>query len=254
MAIEVENLAVERGAARILDGYSFAVTVGDTLAVLGANGVGKTTLLVALIGLLRPAAGSVRAAGRIGFVPQLFDVAFDYSVMDIVLMGRSRQVGLFGSPRARDYEVARKFLALLGIEELEERAFNELSGGQRQLVMIAQALSSECEVLVLDEPCAALYYRNQNIVLEVIRTLGKDFGITTIFTTHAPQHALEVASHVLLMRDRTTYWHGRVADELTPEHLTALYGVPMTKANFADGPGFTFSPRFSVPAEEPPSP
>lgn len=252
VAIDVQNLAVDRGEVRVLDGYSFTVAARDTLAILGANGVGKTTLLLALLGLLQPTAGRVRAAGRIGFVPQLFDVAFDYTAMDVVLMGRSRQIGLFGSPRARDYDVARKYLRRLGIAALEERAFNELSGGQRQLVMIAQALSSECEILVLDEPCAALDYRNQNIVLDVIRALGADFGMTTIFTTHAPQHALAVASHVLLMRDRTTYWHGRVADELTPEHLTALYGVPIAKAHFADGSDFTFSPRFTPAAQEPP--
>ena len=114
--------------------------------------------------------------GRIGYVPQLFHSTFAFSVLDIVLMGRARHIGLFGAPRAKDYEIAQKYLDLMKVGHLRDRPFNELSGGQRQLVMIAQALSSECEILILDEPCSALDYKNQSIVIDTLRELNSDDG------------------------------------------------------------------------------
>ena len=142
--IEVADLSVTLADKPILDNYSLAVGQGDVLAILGANGVGKTTLLNCMVGLRQPNSGRAICRGQIGYVPQLFQSTFAFSVLDIALMGRARHIGLFGTPRAKDYEVARKYLALMNVDHLAERAFNALSGGQRQLVMIAQALSSEC--------------------------------------------------------------------------------------------------------------
>jgi len=242
--IEVSGLSVRRGQATILESYTFSLTRGGVLAILGANGVGKTTLLHTIIGILKPEVGIVSLDGRVGFVAQLFDIAFDYKVIDVALMGRARHIGLFGSPSTRDFDAVHRFLDLLGIRELEERSFNSLSGGQRQLVMIAQALSSECELLVLDEPCGALDYKNQAIVIAMLQALSRDHGISVIFTTHAPQHALEIASHVLLMRDRSTYHFGTMQKHLTAENLSALYGVPIASATFSDTGGQTLAPRF----------
>ena len=138
----------------------------------------------------------------------------------MVLMGRARHIGLFGSPSAEDYRIARKYLAMMKVADLEHRAFNELSGGQRQLVMIAQALSSECEIMILDEPCSSLDYRNQSIVIEMLRTLNAEMGLTIVFTTHAPQHGLEIATDVLLMKDLRhlpSRPHARRADRREPE-------------------------------------
>jgi len=241
--IEVESLNVTLSDKPILEGYSLSVEKGGVLAILGANGVGKTTLLNAIIGLRKPASGRVALAGHIGFVPQLFHAAFAYTVADIVLMGRARHIGLFGSPSAEDYRVARKYMGVMGVGALEHRPFNELSGGQRQLVMIAQALSSECEIMILDEPCSSLDYRNQSIVIETLRALNRDMGLTIVFTTHAPQHGLEIATDVLLMMDRRSYRHGSVEDVLTAESLTELYGVPIDRADFADTGRYTFAPR-----------
>jgi len=246
--IEVSGLCVARGGRMVIDGCSFAVARGRIMAILGAHGVGKTTLLGALVGILRPAAGRIRVGGRIGFVPQLFDVPFDYAVTDIVLMGRVKFFGLFGAPSTADYEAVRRALVRLGVADLAERAFNTLSGGQRQLVIIAQALASDCDVLVLDEPCAALDYRNQSIVVDVMRTLSATLGITIVFSSHMPQHAVDVASDVLLMHDRAACRFGTTADVLSAESLSALYGIPIGRALFADGSGHTFSPLFRVAA------
>jgi iron complex transport system ATP-binding protein len=242
--IEARQIAVALGGRPVLDGYSLVAERGDVLAILGANGIGKTTLLNCLAGLRQPDRGTVQRRGRIGFVPQLFQATFAFSVLDIVLMGRARHLGLFAAPRRADYTIAERALAVLQVGDLRDRPFNALSGGQRQLVMIAQALASECEILVLDEPCSALDYKNQGIVIATLRKLNREMGLTIVFSTHVPQHGLEAASHVLLMNDATRYCHGTVADTLTAENLSGLYGVPIARADFAAGGRFTFAPSF----------
>ena len=242
--IEVSDLAVRRGATEIIEGCSFSAARGSILAVLGANGIGKTTLLETLIGVIKPSAGRLRLGGRVGFVPQLFDVAFSYSVLDIALMGRARQIGLFGAPRQNDYDVVRKFMGLLSISHLENRTFNRLSGGQRQLVLIAQALSSECDIMIMDEPCAALDYKNQDVVINVMRSLSEDRDITIVFSTHTPQHAVEIATDVLLMNAKSSFRSGRTADVLNEENLSRLYGMPIGRAQFSQQGKYTFAPLF----------
>ena len=242
--IEVADLSVALSDKPILEKYSLSVGQGDVLAILGANGVGKTTLLNCIVGLRKPSAGTAVSRGRIGYVPQLFHSTFAFSVLDIVLMGRARQIGLFGSPRRIDYEIAQRYLDQMKVGHLRDRPFNELSGGQRQLVMIAQALSSECEILILDEPCSALDYKNQSIVIDTLRALNRGMGLTIVFSTHAPQHGLEVATHVLLMRDLRRYEYGKVDKVLTARNLSTLYDVAIAKASFAEGDRFTFAPYF----------
>jgi iron complex transport system ATP-binding protein len=242
--IEIRDLGVALGGRTILDGYSLEVGKGEVLAMLGANGVGKTTLLNCMVGLRQPDSGSVTRTGRIGYVPQLFQATFAFSVLDIVLMGRARHLGLFAAPRKADYDVAERYLELMNVAHLRDRPFNALSGGQRQLVMIAQALASECEIMILDEPCSALDYKNQAIVIATLRRLNRDMGLTIVFSTHAPQHGLEVATHVLLMNDRHRYRHGRVAEVLTADNLTNLYDVAIARAEFGMGGRFTFAPTY----------
>jgi iron complex transport system ATP-binding protein len=244
--IEVRDVSVSLGGKSILESYSLKVAKGDVLAILGANGIGKTTLLNCVAGLRKPDAGSITKAGLIGYVPQLFQATFAFSVLDIVLMGRARHLGLFGAPKRADYEIAERYLALMQVDHLKDRPFNALSGGQRQLVMIAQALASECAIMVLDEPCSALDYKNQAIVIATLRRLNREMGLTIVFTTHAPQHGLEVASHVLLMNDLRRYRYGPVAEVLTAENLSSLYDVPIARAEFSAGGRFTFAPTYAA--------
>ena len=242
--IEAHDLTVERGGRTILEGYNLRLEKGRTLAILGANGVGKTTLISVLTGLIQPRSGRLVVHGQVGFVPQLFEVSFAYSALDIALMGRARHLGLFGAPGRRDYEIVRHFLAMLGIEALEAQAFNALSGGQRQLVMIAQALASECDLLVLDEPCAALDYKNQDKVLELLHRLQVERGMTIVFSTHMPQHAVEIATDVLLMTSGSRYVCGPTGEALDAGNLSELYDLPIARADFSGTKKHTYAPLF----------
>lgn len=242
--IDASDLTVERGGATILSNYNLSLERGRILAVLGANGVGKTTLINTLIGVIKPKSGRLSVAGQVGFVPQLFEVPFAYSALDIALMGRARHLGLFSAPGKKDYEIVRRYFHMLGIDRLEPQAFNSLSGGQRQLVMIAQALASECELLVLDEPCAALDYKNQDKVLGLLAHLREAHGMTIVFSTHMPQHAVEIASDVLLMTSGSQYVCGPTEEALSAENLTDLYDLPIARADFDGLAKHTYAPVF----------
>ena len=218
-----------RPSAWVLRGCSGAVQPGRVLAVLGPNGRGKSTLLKLLLGLLRPQEGRVAVGGRAAFVPQLFDVAFGYSVLDMVLMGRARHVGLFAQPSARDEAAALSALDRFGIADLAGRAFHDLSGGQRQMVVLARALVAEASVLLLDEPTSALDLRNQSLVLRWMAHLAREDGLGVVFTTHHPHHALAAADDALLMLGPERFASGPAGAVLTEANLHALYGVPLRR-------------------------
>ncbi|MDU7469977.1 MAG: ABC transporter ATP-binding protein, partial [Serratia marcescens] len=136
------------GGAPLFQHLDIQLRRGEVLAILGPNGRGKSTLLQLLLGSLTPQSGEIERHGEMGFVPQHFAPPFAYRVLDIVLMGRARHVGLFRSPSAEDHRLAREALQSLDLQHLAEREFGSLSGGQRQLVMIARALAMRCEVLI----------------------------------------------------------------------------------------------------------
>ncbi|MFJ5316967.1 ABC transporter ATP-binding protein [Pectobacterium versatile] len=200
---------------------------GGITAILGANGRGKTTLLNTLMGHLSPLSGTIQRDGHIGFVPQIFTPPFSYSVLDMVLMGRAASVRLFAMPSAHDITVAQNALTMLGIASLAECEFSALSGGQRQLVLIARALASECQVLILDEPTAALDVQNQAQVLRLLKHLAKTQRLSILLTTHDPSHALAIADRALLLMDNQHYLYGRCDEVVTEDNLSRLYGIPM---------------------------
>lgn len=212
--------------------YAAAVPRGSVFAILGPNGRGKTTLLKILLGVLAPAAGHVRRNGRVAFVPQLFQVAFAYSVLDMVLMGRAGRIGLFSRPTARDEAAALAALTRFGLDGLAGRPFHDLSGGQRQMAVIARALVAEADILILDEPASALDLRNQTLVLGRMADLARNDGLTVVFTTHHPHHALAVAGHALLMQGETACISGSADTVLTEDNLSTLYGVPLKHLSF----------------------
>ncbi|MDU8944327.1 ABC transporter ATP-binding protein [Ovoidimarina sediminis] len=225
--IRVRDAEVQYGDVRVFRGTSFDLERGQTGVILGPNGRGKTTLLKAIVGLLTLTAGVATTEGRIGYVAQRNDMAFSYRVLDIVVMGRASHVGLFRTPGAEDYRIARHSLDRLGIGGFADRPYTHLSGGERQLVMIARALASDCDILILDEPTSALDFSNQALILEMLERIAAENGLTVLMTSHVPQHAQLLADKVLLMHGPDRQEWGAAVDMLTEDRLEALYGVPI---------------------------
>jgi iron complex transport system ATP-binding protein len=231
LAFQDLSFAYKNGPFVFVD-YQARLGQGQVMSILGTNGRGKTTLLKVLLGLLTPHSGVVRKTGRLSFVPQLFQVTFAFRVLDMVVMGRARKISLFGRPTERDFEISMAALRRFGIADLAERSFFSLSGGQRQLVIIARALVAEADILALDEPTSALDLRNQDLVLRWIERLAKEDGMTILFTTHHPHHALAVADQAFLMLDERRHLSGPVSEILTGSNLEELYGVPLKYLEF----------------------
>ncbi len=241
---DVSDLGFRYGDEWIFRHLSFSITRGSVVAILGPNGRGKTTLVKTLTALQRPTEGRVSVNGSIGYVPQSVGTAFAYRVIDMVVMGRTRHISLFGTPSREDFERAHRLLDELGLANFGERPFDTLSGGERQLVLIARALCSDCDVLVLDEPASALDFKNQDTVLRTLRRLSREKGLTIVLTTHFPQHALYLADEALLMFGIEKYKFGPAADLLTDGHLSLLYGLPIQTLKVGDGQTPTAVPIF----------
>jgi iron complex transport system ATP-binding protein len=216
-----------------------AVKQGEVLALLGPNGSGKTTLLKTLLGILKPLAGEAQIDGRplgafslrerarrLAYVPQVHNPTFAFTVETVVLMGRTAHGGLFSRPSAKDREVAQRALAEFGIDHLGERPYTMISGGERQLVLLARALAQEPQFIVLDEPTASLDFGNQGKVMREIRALAAS-GHGVLFTTHDPNHALRAADRAYLLRDGACLAEGDVKRVLTREQLQELYRAPI---------------------------
>ena len=178
--------------------------------------------------------------GAIGFVPQTAETPFAYSVLDFVLMGRARHLRMFELPGFADYATAREALAMLGLQHFEGRRIDEISGGERQLVMIARALASRSGALMLDEPTSSLDFRNQDVILATMRRMAREHGLAMIFSTQYPQHALHIADKVLLMNDVNDNPFGPTDAMLTEAALSRLYDFPIRRVEVArEGGKFT---------------
>ncbi|BAL76882.1 ABC transporter ATP-binding protein [Bradyrhizobium cosmicum] len=204
---------------------------GRIAAILGPNGCGKTTLLRAICGSLVLAEGSIAIDGHVGFVPQALTADQSYCAIDMVLLGRSRYLGRFSSPGRKDRERAYECLEEVGLVSLAEQRYDRLSGGQRQLILLARALASDCKVLVLDEPASALDIANQGVVLRLLLRLAGSLGLTVLFTTHHPDHAIGIADTTLLMQRDAAHITGPTETVLTEGNLTRMYGVPVRRVD-----------------------
>ena len=237
MMLTARDLAIGYGRHRVGSALNISLVKGEVLALLGPNGGGKTTLLKTLLGLPPPLAGRVELDGRrlqaisdreraraIGYVPQTHNATFAFTVETVVLMGRTAHGGLFSPPSKTVRDVARAMLERFGIATLAERPYTMISGGERQLALLARALAQEPDLVVLDEPTASLDFGNQGKVLREIRGLA-DSGHGVLFTTHDPNHARRAADRALLLRDGRSLCDGPVADVLTRDTLAALYST-----------------------------
>ena len=248
MGIEIKNLSFSYGDRPILQDISFSVDKGEFLSILGPNGVGKTTLFRCILGLLSGYAGQVlvdgtdtktwnvrEAAKHIAYIPQSSRSIFNYSVFDIVLMGRTSSLSPFRSPQRSDKELCHWAMEKVGIAHLQDRCFHRLSGGEQQLVLIARALVQKAPVLMLDEPTANLDFGNQLLVLEQARSLARE-GYTVIQTTHHPEQSYLFSNRILAIQAGRVLTEGSPKEVLTSKNIHALYGVDVDVVSlYADG-------------------
>lgn len=227
------------GSSReVLTDINFSFDCRGILSILGRNGAGKTTLLKCMLGLRRWKSGASLIDGtdirtvpartfwqRVGYVPQAKPASFIYSVLDMVMLGRSACLGLFAKPSEKDREAAFAALTKTGIAHLADKLTNEISGGEYQLVLIARALAGNPELLVLDEPESNLDFKNQLRVLMVLRELSETLGIGAVINTHFPAHALEISTKTLVLMPDGTHRFGFTHDVLTEETLSESFGV-----------------------------
>lgn len=237
MALQTVGLSTGHGRRVVTQNLNLSLPAGEVLCLLGANGAGKTTLLRTLLGIMPPLAGEVFVGGQpvaawsrrafaqhVGYVPQAQSGVFPFSVLEVVLMGRAARIGRFATPGRADRERAQAALDSLGIAHLHDRDYTAISGGERQLALIARALVQEPVLLVMDEPTAALDFGNQIRVLTHIERL-RARGMTVLMTTHQPEHALRVASRIALLGRGHLVACGPPHETATPRALASLYGV-----------------------------
>ena len=235
--LATDHLAFGYGDRRVGEDVSLGVAPGEIACLLGPNGSGKTTLFKTLLGLLPPLAGSIHIDGvdatgwtaqtrarSVAYVPQAAAASFAYTVREIVLMGRAPHLSVFAVPSKLDHEKVDGALARVGIAALADRVATELSGGERQLVLIARALVQECRTMIMDEPTASLDLGNRVRVLSQLRRLASE-GVSAIIATHEPDHALAIADHAFLLSQGKLVASGKPAEVITTESLSRLYGV-----------------------------
>lgn len=245
--LEVSELAFGFPGRTVGRDVSFSLGAGEAMCVLGPNGGGKTTLFRTVLGLIAAHRGKILVEGRllaslsraqiargIGYVPQGHAAYFAFTVRDFVLMGRSAHLGALSVPRRSDRELVERVLDSLGIGALAERPVTEVSGGERQLALVARALAQEPRLLVLDEPTAGLDFGNQIRVLQKISALAAS-GISILFSSHDPDHAFLAAQRVLLLGEGRALEIGPPAEVIRADTLERLYGVSVQVLRLENG-------------------
>ncbi len=228
--IEVKNISFcyPNSKSPIFEGHNFSLKKSQVLAILGPNGSGKTTLIKTLLKILPISTGTIQHSGRCSYVPQHTASPFDYSVREMTVMGAGGQHGMFSTPQKQDYLRCDEALEKVGMLSFAAKSFTQLSGGQRQMVLIARALVSNPDIMILDEPTSALDYYNQNKVLQTIKELANQ-GKAVIFSTHCPLQALQVAHQVLLVKKDQQSIFGSASEILTSRLLTDLYQIHIAR-------------------------
>lgn len=237
MRLDIDAVSCGYGDRTVVDELSLTARAGEVLCLLGPNGVGKTTLFKAILGLLPLRSGRVlldgedasswprnRFARAVGYVPQAHAPALPFTVLDVVTMGRTAHLGLFASPSAADRRVAQESLERLEVGFLAGRLYNQISGGERQMALIARALAQQAQVLILDEPTSSLDFGNQVRVLDQVNRLARD-GLCIVMTTHFPEHAFLCSAQVALLQRDGPCLVGPAEEIVTEATMWSAYGA-----------------------------
>lgn len=236
--LEINNIEFSYNEKKkIFEDISFSIDEGDILCILGPNGAGKSTLIKCINGLLKLNKGDILFKGKnitmmdndelakkMGYIPQTHSSTFAFRVIDIVLLGRVPHLGLTESPGKKDYKIAENAMESLGIAHLKDKLYNEISGGERQLVIMARVLTQQPEILLLDEPTSHLDFGNQIRTLGIINKLSKN-GLSVIMTSHYPDHAFISSNKVVIMNNGTLMAVGSPEDVVTEENMRNAYEI-----------------------------
>jgi len=233
----IENLCFSYGEKEVLKNISFSAEYGQFLSVLGPNGVGKSTLFRCMLGLLLPTKGgtsidgkpvadmgAAQLAQRIAYIPQSHNPVFNFCVFDMVLMGTTAQLGSFESPKKEQTAQAEAALERLGITHLKDRGYGNVSGGERQLTLIARAIAQQAKILVMDEPSASLDFGNRIRVMQTVRALAKD-GYAVIQSTHDPDQAFLYSDKILALHNGEVLTWGSPQETVCDSLMSELYGT-----------------------------
>ncbi len=237
MRLELKNVTCGYRNKPVVHQVSLHVDAGEVLYLLGPNGSGKTTLFKTILGLLKLQEGetlvdgenignwpSHRIARVMGYIPQAHNPPFPYQVLDVVLMGRTAHLGAFASPSEIDQQIAEEAIETLNISYLRDKVYTEISGGERQLVLIARALAQQPRILIMDEPTSNLDFGNQMMVLKQVQQMAR-LGLAVVMSSHFPGHALLNATKVLLLHKGKVFGAGKPEETITEESLKILFGV-----------------------------
>ena len=245
--LEVKNISFNYDKhENIFENISFDIKKGEVLCILGPNGTGKTTLLKCLNGLNNINGGEILVNGEnikklsyskiskiISYIPQNHTPTFPFTVLDVVLMGRSPYINLTDSPKEKDLKIAEKALKTLGIHDLKDKEYTTLSGGERQLVFISRVLAQETDLLILDEPTSHLDFGNQIKILEIIQNLAKS-GLSIIMSSHFPDHAFISSTNVAIIQNKKFIAYGSPNNVITEENLKKTYGLDVKLLDLDD--------------------
>jgi iron complex transport system ATP-binding protein len=235
--ISIKNISFGYTKKPVLSNIDLDIACGEIITLLGPNGCGKSTLIKLMLGLHRPEKGGIYLDGvdithlgsktiarTIAYVPQIHRSYFPYTVMDIVLMGRIPHKTFFYRYSKEDINIARNAMERLSIMHLAERSYTELSGGERQLAIVARAIAQGAKTLIMDEPATGLDYGNQLRLLEEIIRLSNE-GYTFIKSTHSPEHALWVADRAIMIKNGMIMADGKCDQIINNENLFHLYNA-----------------------------
>ncbi len=237
MSIKVANLSFSYGTYEVLKNINFEVEYGQFLSVLGPNGVGKSTLFRCMLGLLRPTFGNTfvenkavetmnaaQLAKYISYIPQSHNPVFNFSVFDMVLMGTTAQTKNFSAPGKIQNEQAELALERLGISHLKNRGYGNISGGERQLTLIARAIAQQAKILVMDEPSANLDFGNKIRVMKTVHNLTQD-GYIVIQSTHDPDQAYFYSDKILALYNGEVLGWGTPQEIICDSLISTLYDI-----------------------------
>lgn len=247
------NLKVKNGffyynkSTSLLEDVNFELIDSDVLSILGPNGVGKTSLIKCIMGLLKWSSGTTLINGedikkmkdreiwnRISYIPQKRYFAFSYTGIEMVLLGVAKNLNLFEVPNKGDMEKAQEIMDKIGIGHLANKDCNKMSGGELQMVLIARSLLGNPRILILDEPESGLDFKNQLIILELLKNLGEQ-GVIVILNTHYPEHALSISNKSLLLTYDKKYKYGNTGDILNKKNIREAFSVNVEINNIKVG-------------------